>query len=429
MDKYIGNKKVIVDGIADFIKSKGITEGVIIDAFSGTTNVGQYFKQQGFSIISNDINPLSYVLGKVYIENNEFPKFSTLLDHINKQGFTSNPDEIVEGKKYIERKITSEKLYSRSYFDEIDYGRGIEPLLKVLEYLNNIPLEGFSEEEMLFYNYYTVWGEKSEFRSSRGTEGKRNYFSAENALRLGKIMQRIKTWNENSDINQMEMYILLACVIEEVTLNANVNGTFHDFNRSKLYPNAEARLYLKPIMFNIYNSGKAYKVFNEDANLLHKNQEFKDIDISNSILYIDPPYNFRQYSAYYHLLNFLAIFHTIEDILEYAEGFEYVRGQNMKDNVNSRYCYRERFIEAMSELLCSIDSKHVLISYYDENNHWNHGKEIKSFEGRNELLNLLKTSNFEYYDETPSTIERQNYQSQNGANKKKIEELLFYARR
>ena len=68
MDKYIGNKKVILCGIDAFLKQKGVRNGLFIDVFAGTTNVSQYFKQKGYSIICNDINEFSYVFGKVYIE-------------------------------------------------------------------------------------------------------------------------------------------------------------------------------------------------------------------------------------------------------------------------------------------------------------------------------------------------------------------------
>ena len=74
MDKYIGNKKVIVDGIEAFLKKKRIKKGMFIDVFAGTTNVSQYFKQKGYGIICNDINEFSYIFGKVYIENNSFPQ-------------------------------------------------------------------------------------------------------------------------------------------------------------------------------------------------------------------------------------------------------------------------------------------------------------------------------------------------------------------
>lgn len=430
MDKYIGNKKVIVDGIETFLKKKRVKKEIFIDVFAGTTNVSQYFKQKGYGIICNDINEFSYVFGKVYIENNSFPRFDLLLNSIYFEKYVSNEVEIELNGEYIKKKIAGDKLYDKSYYKRVGYEEGIKPLLKVLDYLNNVDISELSEIENLFYEYYCMEGSKSDYTSSRGTSGKRNYFLPDNAKRLGKILALIKSWYNAKLISEMECYILLACVIEEVTLNANVNGTFHDFNRKKLYPNAEVKLSLKPIMLNIVEKPKEYYVFRQDSNTLKDNVKFKSIDISESVLYIDPPYNFRQYSAYYHMINFIAKYCEIDNVLMYAEGFEYVRGQNMSDNFNSQYCYKDSFISALRELVLGIKSKHIVISYYDENNHWNHGKEEISMEGRNNIVSIFNEANeFAQYDKKPSVIERQNYQSQSGGHKKVVDELLFYARR
>ena len=430
MDKYIGNKKKIVDGIEEFLVSKNIAEGIILDVFSGTTNVGQYFKQRGYSIISNDINEFSYILGKAYLENNEFPKFSKLIAELRKHGFVENTIEMEDSKRNIKRKITAEKIYSQGYYERIGYDQGTEPLIIVLQYLNQIDIDKLSKQEKLFFDYYTVNGSKSEYKSARGTSGFRNYFSETNSKRLGKMLETIKKWKNSELIEEMELCILLACILEEVTLNANVNGTFHDFNRSKLYPNAEIQLYLKPIILNIVRESFSCWIFREDANELYRNVEFKKIQNKIEVLYVDPPYNFRQYSAYYHMLNFIAMYHTIPDVLKYAEGFQFVRGQNMNNNFSSRYCYKQEFVIALGELVDRLKAKNVVISYYDENNHWNHGKEVISYEGREAILQILKENKeFKDVDDEPYIMHRQNYQSQSGAHKKKIEELIFYARR
>lgn len=430
MDKYIGNKKVIVDGIEAFLKKKKIKKGMFIDIFAGTTNVSQYFKQKGYSIICNDINDFSYVFGKVYVENNAFPKFERLLSSDEFIGFDINENDYDRNLDYIKRKIEGDKLFGTSYYEKVNFENGIKPLIKVLQYLNNVDISRLNAVESLFYDYYCIEGDKAEYVSSRGTTGKRNYFLPENAKKLGKILSVIKNWRNKELINEMECYILLVCVIEEVTLNANVNGTFHDFNRKKLYPNAEAKLVLKPIMLNIVDVPSEYYVFKCDANKIKDDAEFSQIDISDSILYIDPPYNFRQYSAYYHMINFIAKYCEIDDVLAYAKGFKYVRGQNMTDNFNSQYCYKDSFIPALESLILGIKSKHVLISYYDENNHWNHGKEKISMEGRKSIVGIFKSiGEFEKYDKQPYTIERKNYQSQSGGRKKMVDELLFYARR
>lgn len=430
MDKYIGNKKTIVNGIEAFLKKKKIKNGLFIDIFAGTTNVSQYFKQKGYSIICNDINEFSYAFGKVYIENNSFPEFKKLFSSDVFAEFEINETDCCRNLEYIKRKIDGDILFDSFYFEKVNFENGIKPLIKVIQYLNNVDISRLNKAESLFYDYYCVEGDKADYVSSRGTVGKRNYFLPENAKKLGKILSTIKEWRNKDLISEMECYILLVCVIEEVTLNANVNGTFHDFNRKKLYPNAEAKLVLKPIMLNIADVPAEYYVFRCDANEIKNDEKFCKIDISNSILYIDPPYNFRQYSAYYHMINFIAKYCEIDDVLTYAKGFEYVRGQNMSDNFNSQYCYKDSFIPALQSLISGIKSKHIVISYYDENNHWNHGKDEISMEGRKSIVGIFKSlGEFEKYDKQPSIIERQNYQSQSGGRKKVVDELLFYARR
>ena len=166
----------------------------------------------------------------------------------------------------------------------MNFENGIKPLIKVLQYLNNVDISRLNAVESLFYDYYCIEGDKAEYVSSRGTTGKRNYFLPENAKKLGKILSVIKNWRNKELINEMECYILLVCVIEEVTLNANVNGTFHDFNRKKLYPNAEAKLVLKPIMLNIVDVPAEYYVFKCDANKIKDDAEFSQIDISDTLL-------------------------------------------------------------------------------------------------------------------------------------------------
>lgn len=431
MEKYIGNKKSIVSDIYAFIDEGQIRNNLLIDVFSGTTNVGQFFKQKGYSIVSNDINALSYVLGVAYIKNNSFPKYTKLLNKINKKRKLQDPETAQKDISWIQKRINGDVVFSDTYFNDINFQENIYPLILVLEYLNNININKLSKTDLLFYDYYSKDGAHSDFISARGTTGKRNYFSSTNAKKLGKIMSTIKKWKNEKLINEKELCILLTSIIEEVSLIANVNGTFHDFNRDKLFPNSLVPLHLKPIAINIYGDRtKTYTVIKGDANKLSKNTKFRKAFKTSSTLYIDPPYNFRQYSSYYHLLNFIASYCKIKNIQNYAKDFQYVRGQNMKDNFDSQYCYKDTFAASLTDLIKTIKSKDVLISYCDVNNHWNKkNKERISEEGREVIINIFKTLNFEHYIKQPYEIERQNYQSQNGEHKENIKELLFYGRR
>jgi adenine-specific DNA-methyltransferase len=52
--RFIGNKEKLVENIYNVVLDTGLQSGIFCDFFSGTSNVGRYFKQKGFSIISSD---------------------------------------------------------------------------------------------------------------------------------------------------------------------------------------------------------------------------------------------------------------------------------------------------------------------------------------------------------------------------------------
>jgi len=77
--RFIGCKENLLDYIEFFIKERDIKGEVFCDLFAGTASVGKHFKKLGYKIISTDILYFSYVLQKVYIEQNKYPKFYKLI--------------------------------------------------------------------------------------------------------------------------------------------------------------------------------------------------------------------------------------------------------------------------------------------------------------------------------------------------------------
>ena len=75
MKKYMGNKSKIAPQILNAAQQLTPTPCTIFDAFSGTTNVGQYFKKHGYKVVVNDVNTTSKLLGNVYIKQNRLPTF------------------------------------------------------------------------------------------------------------------------------------------------------------------------------------------------------------------------------------------------------------------------------------------------------------------------------------------------------------------
>ena len=94
------------------------------------------------------------------------------------------------------------------------------------------------------------------------------------------------------------IYTISGCAVCSKTQpNAPIRHPYteHFSNISK--QSAQKTLVIAPADYQI-NNGE-HEVYNEDANSLIKR-------IEGDILYLDPPYNSRQYSANYHLLNTIA---------------------------------------------------------------------------------------------------------------------------
>ena len=212
---YIGSKFSILDfidnTINDFVKPKD-NNLVLCDIFSGTASVGKYFKNKGYTIISNDIEYYSYVTAKHFINNN------------------SN--------------ITFTKL------KEI----GIDDVFKFLNNLDGV--QGF------IYNNYCLAGTK-------GKEYERQYFSDENALKIDSIRICIEDWKNKKLLEENEYYFLIASLIESADKVANTASVYEAFLKN-LKKSALKKLILEPVELLIVDNSNNNKVFNKDCNELIK---------------------------------------------------------------------------------------------------------------------------------------------------------------
>ena len=214
--RFIGNKEKLLERIYQAVLSINIKDGVFCDFFSGTSNVGRFFKEKGFEIISSDLLYFSYVLQKAYISNNTEPKFTKLLKTITppKNSLFSSPFESVKN------------------------------------YLNNLKgINGF------IYKNYTEEGTKNQ-------QYKRKYFTTKNAKKIDAIRTKIEEWKQKKLINENEYFVLLASLIESVPFYANISGVYAAFLK-KYDPRALKSFEVRPIKF--YLSKKTHKVYNQDS--------------------------------------------------------------------------------------------------------------------------------------------------------------------
>lgn len=213
--------------------------------------------------------------------------------------------------------INNENLNIQSLFDEL-----------------NFIAKNHAKEGKIYNNYA--------FGSGSG----RLYFSDENALRIDTIRQKIEILKNQSKINSQEYYHLLASLLQSSDKVANTASVYGAFLK-KLKKSAQKELILEPCEFGL--GGKNHLAFNENANELIKK-------ISGDILYLDPPYNHREYGANYHLLNTIAKYDDFEP-----------RGiTGLRKYEKSAWCKKDKALNAFDDLLKHAKFKHIFLSYNNE---------------------------------------------------------------
>ena len=165
------------------------------------------------------------------------------------------------------------------------------------------------------------------------------YFTEENARKIGAIREEIDKIAESED----EKNILICSLIYAVDKVANTVGHYDAF-RKKLDMLQPIKLLVPDIDYscNINN-----EVHQEDANALVRK-------ISCDVLYIDPPYNSRQYADAYHLL---------ENLAKWKKPKVVGIGKKMdRSHIKSNYCLKSATI-AFADLIRNADCEYILLSY------------------------------------------------------------------
>ena len=123
----------------------------------------------------------------------------------------------------------------------------------------------------------------------------RKYFTGPNGQRIDAIRLEIEHWREYGRVTEDEYFILLATLIESVPFFANISGVYAAFLKS-YDPRALKPFGLRPIELTKGRIGY----------VTHANSMDLISALDTDILYLDPPYNARQYAPNYHLLETIA---------------------------------------------------------------------------------------------------------------------------
>ena len=172
---------------------------------------------------------------------------------------------------------------------------------------------------------------------------KNTYFSENDCKKIGYIRENINKKFENKEINEREKYILIASLLYSMDKIANTVGHYDAYRKKQKLEDCFE-------MYNLdINKNQTIKneIYNMDSNELAKK-------IKADIVYIDPPYNSRQYGDAYHLL---------ENVAEWKKPKVYGVAKKMdRSKIKSNYC-TNKASNAFKDLIKNCNCKYIIVSY------------------------------------------------------------------
>jgi adenine-specific DNA-methyltransferase len=177
----------------------------------------------------------------------------------------------------------------------------------------------------------------------------RMFFTNENAKKCDSIRTYLNKLYNEKYINYEEFIFLLASIIVSIDKVANTSVVYGAYLK-KYKKSALNRLLIKPIHTEQNNN-----IDNE----VH-NEKMEDLIIGKKydIVYLDPPYNHRQYSGNYSPLNYIAL---------YDENIELIGKTGLIKNYNkSIFCSRTKIKDGFIKMIKNINCEYLILSYNNE---------------------------------------------------------------
>ena len=202
----------------------------------------------------------------------------------------------------------------------------------------------FLQEE---YDIDKVSAYKELFQSYNNITIKQNYvsknfgnkfFSMKDALLIGEIRENIE---KAKDLNEKEKAILIASLLYSADKVANTVGHYDAYIKGHKIPDQFKFELIQP-----YKTNVNVEIYRQDANLLARG-------LQCDIVYIDPRYNSRQYSRFYHVL---------ENIATWKKPKLYGVALKPEPENMSEYC-KSSALTAFSSLIKDLKCKYIVVSY------------------------------------------------------------------
>ncbi|WP_418217006.1 DNA adenine methylase [Barnesiella intestinihominis] len=164
------------------------------------------------------------------------------------------------------------------------------------------------------------------------------FFDYKNAKLIGWIREDIE--RHRKALTEKEYAILLASLIYSIDKIANTVGHFDAYIKKPIAYHPLTLQLIKPL------SPNSVEIYREDSNLLAER-------VSADVAYIDPPYNSRQYSRFYHIY---------ENLITWEKPELYGVAMKPKPQNMSAYCTTSA-VEAFKNLVMKLQVKYIAVSY------------------------------------------------------------------
>lgn len=170
------------------------------------------------------------------------------------------------------------------------------------------------------------------------------FFSRINCIKIGNIRERIDALYKSKEINEREKDYLITSLIYAMDHIANTVGHYDAFRRGG---DLTKQLILLPLDVPSSENNKRNEIYKEDSNELVKH-------LSCDLVYIDPPYNSRQYCDAYHLL---------ENVASWKKPKVFGTARKMdRSALKSRYCENSA-PRVFDRLIKDLNCKFIIVSY------------------------------------------------------------------
>lgn len=291
--RYIGSKASTADWLTSFVARHAPDATSLCDPFAGTCTVSRAFKRSGFRVVTGDILRLSHAIQVATIGINAKPRFRSLASCLR----------VAESAE----RNSVERVFAH--------------------------LNGLGGRRLFISDHYSA---------SSG----RLFFTDSNAAKIDAIRERIAEWSKVGKITPKEEAYLLTALLFAADKVANTAGTYYAHLKA-LSRKAAKELELVPL----------HVTDNRETNrcLL---AEAVDVAATNvtDVLYLDPPYNERDYGGYYHLPE--SIVRNDSPTPGGASGAPVVRRTQKSD-----FCRPAHAEAAFERLVSGAKARYILVHY------------------------------------------------------------------